>query len=468
MSATVATLQSRSPFDPADVIGAVAVDPPSAVRCRVDQARLRATTWSATPAAVRSRALHDAATQLEAHTGELVDLAIREVGKPFSEAAGELQRAVGILRYYAQACLLPTGEVLPSDTPGGRLSVERRPYGVVGLVTPWNFPVAIPLWKAAPALAAGNAVVVKASPLSAVTTDRALSVVASCLPSGTLQVVHGEVETGTALVDAVDMVSFTGSNAVGARVIAAATSRGVPVQAEMGGSNAALVLPDAPESAVRGHLAYAVAGYAGQKCTATRRIIVVGDAVPVAETLRDALAALPIGDPRDPATAVGPVISEAAAAAVVGAVERSVGSSATVLWAGPEPRPSATLVTPAVVVGAPEDAVIRCAEVFGPAVAVVGVPDVETAVRVANETPFGLTASVHTADVARGTDLAGRLHAGMVKVNEPTTGVSFQAPFGGEGRSSFGLREQGRTALEAFTWPQTLTVGPVPTGSSAG
>lgn len=434
-----------------------------AVSHALEAARGQATAWAATPAMKRAAALHDAAQALSDRAPHLIDLAVREVNKPRTEAAAELGRAVGLLRFYAQMALLPTGELLPADVSGGELGVRRRPYGVAALITPWNFPVAIPIWKAAPALAVGNCVVVKASPLSAATTQAALELVAECLPPGTLHVVYGGPEAGAALVAGADFVSFTGSNHVGAQVIADCAVRSIPVQAEMGGSNATVVLPDAPDSLIREQLVYAVAGYSGQKCTATRRVVVVGDAERVADILEEAFAALPVGDPDRDDTVIAPLINADAAARVLDAVEQSHHSGARVRWSS-RPDPVSGLVPPCVIRDADAGSPARCDEIFGPVVSVVAAADDAAAIEVANEVPFGLAGSVLTADLDRGRAVRDALRVGMAKLNEPTTGVSFHAPFGGEGRSSFGPREQGRAALEAFTWQQTFSAAPRPVG----
>lgn len=453
------TITSVSPQQPDHIVGSVPSHSEADVTRTVARAREQATAWAAAPAIVRAAALNDAASALSAQSQRLVDLIVAEVAKPRTEATAELARAVGLLRFYAQMALLPEGELLPADVAGGELGVRRRPYGVAGLITPWNFPVAIPIWKAAPALATGNAVLVKASPLSAVTTQTALDIVAECLPAGTLQVVHGEAEAGAALVASADVISFTGSNRVGAQVISECAARSKPVQAEMGGSNATVVLDDAPDAVVRQQLAYAIAGYSGQKCTATRRVVVVGDPDRVVAILRAALAEMPIGNPGDTSTVIAPLITTDAAAAVAGAVERSVSAGARALWTS-APDLGTGLIPPCVLLDAPQDSPVRCEEVFGPVVSVIAVTDDDAAVRVVNEVPFGLAGSVLTADHDRGRAVRDGLRVGMAKLNEPTTGVSFQAPFGGEGMSSFGPREQGRAGLEAFTWQQTFSAGP--------
>jgi len=272
----------------------------------------------------RSAALVAAAEALAAAAGEVTDLMVREVGKPVTEAAAEVGRGVGILRYYAQQVLDPDGETYPGPGPAALLLSRRRPRGVAGLITPWNFPVAIPLWKAAPALAFGNGVVLKAASEATALAMRLAELLSPTLPGGLFQVVPGSAATATALIGQADCVSFTGSVEVGRQVAVAATARGIPCQAEMGGLNASIVLPDADPARAAATIAGAAMGYAGQKCTATSRAIVVGDPGPFTEALLAAVERLPVGDPAEQRTVVGPVINEPARRAVVEAAEAEV------------------------------------------------------------------------------------------------------------------------------------------------
>lgn len=457
------SFRSISPQDETDVIGDVEVHSLDRVATLIDTARTAARDWAAMPALERSQALQAAASALRAERDLLVDLIVREVGKPVTEAQAELTRAEAIMRFYAQMCLQPLGELLPPDRAGGTLLTKRRPHGVVGMVTPWNFPVAIPVWKAAPAIAVGNAVVLKPSPASAVASSELVRVVAQQLPPNVLTVVHGDAEVGEIVTTAVDAVSFTGSTSVGRQVVAAATQRFLPVQAEMGGHNPTVVLPDADIDLAAAQLATSIAGYAGQKCTATRRVVTVGRSTELVDALAGALDDLTVGDPALPTTHLGPVISTEAREriddAVRGAVRLSDAKIAT-RRTTPDLNDRAPYAAPTLLTGARGDATILKEEVFGPVATVIAAKDDADAVRIANDVDYGLAAAVIGRDLARTQSIADRLHAGMVKINEPTTGVSFHGPFGGEKSSSFGPREQGREALEMFTWKQTLTVSP--------
>jgi aldehyde dehydrogenase (NAD+) len=454
-------LQSRSPQRPGDVVVEVDEAGPEAVGRAVGRARAAGRGWAAAPALERSAALAAAADALAGAAAEVTDLVVREVGKPVTEAGAEVARGVGILRYYAQQALDPDGETYPGPGPAGLLLARRRPRGVAGLITPWNFPVAIPLWKAAPALAFGNAVVLKPSPDATATALRLAELLAPAVGDDLLQVVPGGPETGRALLDGADAVSFTGSVAVGHRVAVAATERGIPAQAEMGGLNASIVLPDADPERAATVVAGAAMGYAGQKCTATSRAIVVGDPGPFTEALVAAVQALAVGDPADKETVVGPVITEQAMRRVTDAAAEAAAAGGRLLTGGGDGgRRDGFFVAPTLVGGLAPDARLAQEEVFGPIAVVLGVDDADQAVEVANGVRYGLVGSVFTRDLDRALQLAARLDTGMIRVNAPTSGVDYLAPFGGEKNSSFGPREQGKAARDFYTSTRTVTILP--------
>lgn len=449
-------LISRSPQQPDDLVAERDSTPPDDMPRKVAQGGAAQHEWWALGAPGRSIALLRAADAVLDRATEFEDLIVREVGKPRVEARGEVARAIAILNYYSQVCLLSTGEVLP---PNGRglLYTERRPHGVVGLITPWNFPIAIPMWKAAPALAAGNAVLLKPATAALATALLIEETLAPVLPANLLQVVPGEAETATALIDGVAAVSFTGSTAVGRKVIERAALNGIPVQAEMGGQNAAIVLPDAPIDGTAAMLAASIAGFAGQKCTATSRVIVVGDPDPLREALITSLAALPMGDPSDPQTVVGPVIDIQAAARVRAAAASVVPDGGHYSFAHSEQAGQA-FVSPVVVTGVPVHHAVNQQETFGPIASLIRVESPAEAVEAANGVRQGLVTSVHGADLNVVLDVVGRLDTGLIRVNAPTTGVDFYAPFGGEKESSAGPREQGRTAVDFYSTSRTVTI----------
>jgi acyl-CoA reductase-like NAD-dependent aldehyde dehydrogenase len=451
-------LQSRSPQRPDDLVVEVEEADAGAVAAAVERARAAGGRWAAASALERSAALVAAADALAGAAGEVTELVVREVGKPLTEAAAETGRGIGILRYYAQQALDPDGETYPGPSPAALLLSRRRPRGVAGLVTPWNFPVAIPLWKAAPALAFGNAVALKPSPEATAVALRLAELLGPALPEGLFQVLPGGADTGTAMLEAVDCISFTGSVAVGHRVAVAATERGIPSQAEMGGLNASIVLADADPERVAGVVAGAAMGYAGQKCTATSRAIVVGDPRPFTEALVAAVEGLAVGDPAEEATVVGPVITEPARRRVVEAAEEAAAGGGRLLTGGAAGDGAGWFVAPTVVDGLGPEARLAQEEVFGPIAVVLAVADEDEAVRVANGVRYGLVGSVFTRDLDRALGLAARLDTGMIRVNAPTSGVDYLAPFGGEKDSSFGPREQGKAARDFYTSTRTITI----------
>ncbi|MBT2387791.1 aldehyde dehydrogenase, partial [Streptomyces sp. ISL-11] len=412
--------------------------------------------WLGAGAAARSSALSAIAGAVEAATAELAALAVREVGKPLAEARAEVARTVAIWRYYAQAPYEPTGALHETAGGPGLLLTRRRPHGVAGLITPWNFPFAIPSWKAAPALAAGNTVVLKPAPEATACAQRLAAVIQQALPDGVFTVVAGGAVEGNAVLSTADAVSFTGSTAVGDAVVRAATARGVPVQAEMGGLNAAIVLPDADIARAAAHIASAIAGYAGQKCTATSRVIAVGAALdPLREALAEALRALPVGDPADPATVCGPLISGLAR----NRFDQARGEL-SVLAAGAAPDGPGWYAAPTLVEKVPPGHRLLREEVFAPLAVLLPADDLAHAVRITNGVPYGLVTSVHTAGLDAVLHGLDRLDTGMVRVNAPSTGVDFHLPFGGAKASGHGPREQGRAALEFYTASRTYTLTP--------
>lgn len=322
------TFTSVNPHDPADVVGEWDQAGTGGADAAVGRALKAAQVWRDTPGAVRAKALNDAAAAVEQRAAELTDLVVREVGKPVSEARGEVARGIAILRYYAQAALLPDGETLPAADPDQLLMARHVPVGVAALLTPWNFPVAIPLWKGAPSLTYDNATVLKPSSAAAATALLLTEIIGPALPPDVFQVVLGGAQTARALIGNPDVaaVSFTGSSEVGRDISARAAARGCRVQAEMGGQNLSVVLADADLDRAATAIAYAAMGYAGQKCTATSRVIVVGE---VYQQFRDRLAAaveaLQVLDPADAGTLVGPVIDAGSRASALAAVASSGG-----------------------------------------------------------------------------------------------------------------------------------------------
>jgi acyl-CoA reductase-like NAD-dependent aldehyde dehydrogenase len=460
-----AAVVSVNPADPGDTV--VRVDPAGEPGTERAAARARAAQpgWLRGGAAARADALDAAAAALAADAEDFAALIVREVGKPAAEARAEVARAAAIVRYYAQAPYRPSGEVHEPAAGGGLLLTRRRPHGVAGLITPWNFPLAIPLWKAAPALAIGNTLLLKPAPEATACALRLAELLAAHLPQDVFAVVPGGAREGTALIEAADVVSFTGSTAVGNAVVRAATALGTPVQAEMGGQNATLVLPEADIERAAAQIAASVAGYAGQKCTATSRVIAVGAAAgPLREALAAALRDFPVGDPAAPGTACGPLIGPAALARVT-EVQRGVAAAGGTVLAGGGPLDrDGWFTAPTLVEGLPRDHVLATEEVFAPIALLSAAADLDQALAVADGVRHGLVTAVYTRDLDAALAAADRLRTGMVKVNAPTTGVDFHLPFGGSKASSHGAREQGSAALEFYTETRTVSLLPATVG----
>lgn len=449
---------SCSPQAPDDVVAQLTAAQPDDVRSAAARARLAFREWSTAPALERANALEAAADAVHRCREELTDLMVREVGKPLAESAAEIGRGTSILRYFAQQALDPIGDVLPSSSARTLLYTRRRPRGIAGLITPWNFPVAIPLWKAAPALAAGNTVLLKPAPEATAVALRLAEIIGEQLPADVLTVLPGGARTGRAVIDAADVVSFTGSVRVGQAVAAQAVERGIPFQTEMGGLNASIVLPDADIESAAATIAKAALGYAGQKCTATSRVIVVDHVDEFTDALVAATRQLPVGDPAHDDTVIGPVITEGARSGVEEAAIQARSAGGRVLVGGSALDQPGWFIAPTLIDGLPPEARLLHEEVFGPICAVISAGNANEAVAINNDVTYGLVTSVFTSDLGNAWQFVDELDTGLIRVNAPTSGVDFHAPFGGEKASSLGPREQGKVARDFYTSLHTVTV----------
>jgi aldehyde dehydrogenase (NAD+) len=459
------SLMSFEPANPSRVVAELPAISSADADSLVGRCGSAAPAWAANGFA-RSAALGSFADALEKRTDDLGDLIAREVGKPIGEARAEVGRAAAILRFYAQQALAPDAVAFPSPDGSSRVSARRVPLGTVLLVCPWNFPLAIPIWKAAPALAYGNTVLLKPAG-AAIGVGAAIAEAASeALPDGVLEVlnVRGR-DLGSLLDDArIAGVSFTGSTQVGMSLIERVAARSGHVQAEMGGHNAAIVLDDADVDRAADAIVAGATGYAGQKCTATRRVVtlpVIHDAL--VEALKVRWEALRVGDPLEPGVTVGPLIDEDAVDEYETALAGALDDGGELLEkTAPSRFFQGHFVSPALMALDDPDATANQEETFGPLLTVIRARDIDHAVEIANGTRYGLTGAVHGRDLDRATAVAQRLDTGMQRVNATTTGVDFYAPFGGTGASSYGPREQGEAAREFYTEWRTLMVTPYP------
>ena len=435
-----------------------------AVQAASDQALL----WRNTPPPARGEILRKAADILHQRTPEVArDIALEE-GKTLGEGTGETLRAVAILRYFAAQTLEPDGETYPSHSAKTFLYAIREPVGTVVAITPWNFPIAIPAWKIAPALAYGNTVIWKPAeivPLTAAHLAQAL--VDAGLPAGVLNLVLGKgSEVGQTLTThpAVDAISFTGSNKVGRAIQAKAVPLGKKIQLELGGKNPAVVLADAELDHAADQVARGAFLSAGQKCTATSRVIVEQAVWNDFRTrLVEKAEQLTMGDPLDPKSKLGPVSSEQQFDSVHHYLEIARKENATFLTGEPTlgGKNNGYFIRPVVLDNLSRQSVLVREEVFGPVATLLPAKNSEEALELANDTPFGLSASVFTNDLNRAMRFVRNLRAGVVKVNQETAGLEFQVPFGGMGDSSSGSREQGKVAREFFTQWKTVYIDTV-------
>ena len=420
-------------------------------------------SWARTPIHQRGAILLAAATIVDRNAQAWgLELATEE-GKTMAEGIGEVSRAAQILRYYGNEGDRQAGEIFASPRPGEQILVTRKPIGVVAIITPFNFPIAIPAWKIAPALVYGNTVVWKPAitvPLLAIRLAEALT--EAGLPPGVLNLVIGDSPVGEALVDHPDIaaISFTGSTAVGRSIAASAAARGVPVQAEMGGKNAAVVLDDADIELALDQVMLGAFRSAGQKCTATSRLIVTER---IADRFLDELAgraaALAVGDPTDDTTQLGPVITGAAQRNIYGGLGTAMNQGVEVLTGG-EPYFKGLLaegffVAPTIV-EATGPADIWSEELFGPVLTARRATDADEAFTLANDSEFGLSAAIFTQDLTRALHAVEHIDVGVLHINSESAGADPHVPFGGAKKSGLGPKEQGTAARDFFTHTTTV------------
>ena len=459
------TEESINPSNLDDVVASFPKGTPADVDRAVAAARQAFPAWSEASPEVRSDVLDKAGTIVMARAKELGSLLSREEGKTVAEGTGEVMRAARILKYFAGEALRRHGQTLESTRPGIDASTHREAVGVFGLITPWNFPIAIPAWKAAPALAFGNTVVLKPATLTpAIAFALAQIIEEAGAPPGVFNLVMGEGEVGGAIVNHpdVDGISFTGSQGVGALVAAGAIKRQARLQLEMGGKNPLVVLDDADlDRAVAVALDGAFFG-TGQRCTASSRIIATeGIHDRFVKALAERAKALRVGDALDPSTQIGPVVSEQQLQQNLRYVGIARDEGGTVLTGG-DPLTldqRGWYMAPTVISETAPDMRINTEEVFGPVASIIRVSNYEEALEIANRGQFGLSAGIVTNSLKHARHFRRAVRAGMVMVNLPTAGVDYHVPFGGTRKSSYGAREQGFAAVEFYSQTKTVYIG---------
>ncbi|MEG0937759.1 MAG: aldehyde dehydrogenase family protein [Comamonas sp.] len=457
---------NTNPSDLSDVIGEYAQGDASDVEAAVAAATAVFPAWSTSGIQARSDALDKIGNEILARKEELGDLLAREEGKTRAEGIGEVARAGQIFKFFAGECLRLAGETLPSVRPGIGVEITREPIGVVGLITPWNFPIAIPAWKIAPALAFGNCVVLKPADLVPGSAWALADIIQrSGIPAGVFNLVMGRGRViGEALVQhpGIAAISFTGSVGVGHGIAAACVASGKKVQLEMGGKNPQVVLDDADLAQAVELSAQSCFYSTGQRCTASSRLIVTDKIYPAfVEALQARMAKIKVGDARAAGTDIGPVVSQAQLEQDLSYVEIAQAEGAVLASGGGRVAchtgsgKQGFFMQPALLVDSTPSMRINREEVFGPVASVIRVSGYEEALAVANDTEFGLSAGIATTSLKYATHFKRHSQAGMVLVNLPTAGVDYHVPFGGRKGSSYGPREQGRYAQEFYTTVKT-------------
>jgi alpha-ketoglutaric semialdehyde dehydrogenase len=451
-----------NPSDVSDVVGEYTQADKAQTEEAIAAAKLAFPAWSVTTPQQRADALEMIGVELLARKDEIGRMLAREEGKPLGNGVAETTRAAQIFKFFAQEALRVEGTALSSVRPGVDVTITREPVGVIGLIAPWNFPIAIPAWKIAPALAYGNCVVFKPADLVPGTAWMLAEIISrSGLPKGVFNLVMGRGSVvGQTLLDSRDVnaISFTGSVETGAKVAMACASRGAKFQLEMGGKNPLVVMDDANlDSAVAG----AVDGaffQTGQRCTASSRLIVhskIHDAF-VEKTIA-ALKALKVDHALKDGTQIGPVVDASQLAQDEKYIQIGRDEGAELAWGGERLNRDTKghYLSPALFVGTKNNMRINQEEVFGPVATVIKVESYDEALAVANDTKFGLSSGIYTGSLKFASDFRRKSQAGMVMVNLPTAGVDYHVPFGGRKGSSMGSREQGRFAAEFYTTVKT-------------
>jgi aldehyde dehydrogenase (NAD+) len=454
-----------NPSDTRDLIGEYAQADAAQAELAITAATAAFPAWSLSTPQQRFDILDAVGTEILARRQELGDLLAREEGKTLPEAVGEVARAGNIFKFFAGEALRPGGESLPSVRPGVGVEVTREPIGVVGLITPWNFPIAIPAWKIAPALAYGNCVVFKPADLvpgSAWALAEILS--RSGLPAGVFNLVMGRGSVvGEKLLNdpRVAAISFTGSVGTGQKVAAAAVARMAKFQLEMGGKNPMVVLDDADLGVAVNAAVNSGFFSTGQRCTASSRLIVTeGIHDRFIAAVVEKMQALKVDDARKAGTDIGPVVDASQLGQDVDYIAIAQADGGRLAQGGERIERNAEgapgfYLTPALITDTMPDMRINREEVFGPVVSVLRARDYEHALALSNDTPFGLAAGIATTSLKYATHFKRHSQAGMVMVNLPTAGVDYHVPFGGRKGSSYGPREQGHHAAEFYTTVKT-------------
>lgn len=458
---------SLNPANKKEIVGYIQKSTKEDLDLAVASAKKAQTLWKKLAGSVRGQFLHKVADELEKRLDDIAETMTREMGKTLPEAKGETARGVAILRYYAGEGMRKIGDVIPSTDSEALMFTSRVPLGVVGIITPWNFPVAIPIWKMAPALVYGNTVVLKPAQETAVTAAKVIEAFAAAgLPAGVVNLVTGNGSViGQGLIDHPDIagITFTGSDSVGKLVGQGALARGAKYQLEMGGKNPVIVAADADLDLAVEQTINGAFKSTGQKCTATSRAIVVSEVYEAfKEKLLPKVKGIKVGDGLKPDTWMGPCSSESQLNTVLSYIDKGISEGATLLSGGNHLTEGewadGFYVEPTVFENVTPDSTIAQEEIFGPVLALIKVDTFEEALHVANDVKFGLSASIFTQNIGNMLSFIQDMDAGLVRINAESAGVELQAPFGGMKQSSSHSREQGQAAIEFFTAIKTVFV----------
>jgi alpha-ketoglutaric semialdehyde dehydrogenase len=458
------TFPNVNPANTDEVVGLFQASSVEDVEMACDAARRTQLAWATLPAPQRGEYLFNAADILQSRLSKLAEEMTREEGKTLPESKGEVKRAINIFRYFGGEGARQFSHQIPSERENVFCYTLRKPLGVVGLITPWNFPSAIPAWKMAPALVAGNAVVIKPASLAPLSAYRLVEALhESGIPPGAINYLTGGATAGNALVEnsALKAISFTGSCEVGNAIYAKATQRRIRVQLEMGGKNPTVVLNDADLDYAADVLVNGAFFSTGQKCTAcSRAIIEKGVYEPLVERLLTKTRKLKVGNGLDPGVHIGPAVNADQLETDLKYIEIAKKEGGQLLCGGKRLigglYDRGYFIEPTILAGVTPEMRIAQEEVFGPVLALMVANDFDDAMHLANGVKFGLSASIVSRDLTRVYQFINRIEAGLITVNLPTAGVEYQLPFGGTKESSFGMREQGPLALDYYTEMRTV------------
>jgi len=456
------TIPNINPSDTRETIGEFAQASVNQVEEAIDSAAVAQKVWEASGLEQRYNVLMSIGTALMDRSVELGELLCREEGKTLPEGKGEVYRAGQFFTYYAAEVLRQMGDICDSVRPGVEVQVSREPVGVVGIITPWNFPTALPCWKIAPAIAYGNAVVWKPANLTPASASALMEIIANQdLPAGLVNMVLGAGRhVGEAMISSsrIDGITFTGSLATGKRIAMAAAQNLTKVQMEMGSKNPLVVLDDADMDTAVACAVGGAFGSTGQKCTASSRIIVTeGIHDQFVEAMQAAMEKLVVGHALDAKSTIGPAVDGDQLEQNQRYLEIGRSEGAELLCGGErlELNTPGHYMKPALFVNGSNDMQINRDEVFGPITCVIKAGDYDEALSLANDTEFGLTSSVITESLSKANHFKKHSKTGCVMVNLPTSGTDYHVPFGGRKSSSFGSREQGSYAAEFYTQVKT-------------